>query len=162
MPSEWLYHWFQSYQDRDICIPFIIMHNKIPPPPSPNLKYYHLQYLQADRIAVKLPTGVWIKVLRKRVTVSQTLRILICGLMQQFTYKCVFSTSHADKTWLKLWWIHLKVWDGPGHLTKNTYRKIRYCSKYYDVEMGESTREMRTAYQITVGKTTVKSTTQES
>jgi hypothetical protein len=32
----------------------------------PNLKYYHLQYLHADKIAVKLPTGVWIKVLRKR------------------------------------------------------------------------------------------------
>jgi len=74
----------------DICVPFIIMHIKIP---SLNLKYYHLQYLHADRIAVKLPTGVQIKVLRKRVMVSQTLTTLICGLMQQFTYKWVFSTS---------------------------------------------------------------------
>jgi hypothetical protein len=31
-----------------------------------NLKYYHHQYLHADRIAVKLPTGVWIKVLREK------------------------------------------------------------------------------------------------
>jgi len=27
----------------------------------PSLKYYHVQYLQADRTVVKLPTGVWKK-----------------------------------------------------------------------------------------------------